>query len=184
MYIGNQVNTNRLNSTLHEHQHFTASQADTVTNAGFYTFTVNYTPGNVQVYVRGILLASTDFTASNGTDIRIAQSSVTLESNDSVEIIGTKLDSSNILLEQSSVSISGGSIGGDTAINVKNIEADTYFNYPTYNEGITIPSDKNAMMVGPISLPSLTVNGQLCVTRSITVSGDLTVATGKTLQVI
>ena len=43
MYIGNQVNTNRLNSTLHEHQHFTASQADTVTNAGFYTFTVNST---------------------------------------------------------------------------------------------------------------------------------------------
>ena len=40
------------------------------------------------------------------------------------------------------------------------------------------------MMVGPISLPSLTVNGQLCVTRSITVSGDLTVASGKTLQVI
>ena len=73
----------------------------------------------MQVYVRGILLASTDFTASNGTDIRIAHSSVTLENNDSVEIIGTKLDSSNILLEQTSVSISGGSIGGDTAIKVK-----------------------------------------------------------------
>ena len=164
MYIGNQVNTNRLNSTLHEHQHFTASQADSVTNAGFYTFTVNYTPGNVQVYVRGIMLASTDFTASNGTDIRIAHSSVTLENNDSVEIIGTKLDSSNILLEQSSVSISGGSIGGDTAINVKNVESDVFFNHDTFTDNLTVLANKNAMIIGPVNFTgNLTIHGNLSI---------------------
>ena len=164
MYIGNQVNTNRLNSTLHEHQHFTASQADNVTNAGFYTFTVNYTPGNVQVYVRGIMLASTDFTASNGTDIRIAHSSVTLENNDSVEIIGTKLDSSNILLEQSSVSISGGSIGGETAINVKNVESDVFFNHDTFTDNLTVSANKNAMIIGPVNFTGdLTINGNLSI---------------------
>ena len=107
---------------------------------------------------------ATDFTASNGTDIRIAHSSVTLENNDSVEIIGTKLDSSNILLEQSSVSISGGSIGGDTAINVKNIESDVFFNHDTFTDNLTVSANKNAMIIGPVNFTgNLTINGNLSI---------------------
>lgn len=51
-------------------------------------------------------------------------------------------------------------------------------------DNLTIDSTENALIVGPFSGASVTVNGSLCVTRSLTLSGTLTVATGKTLQVI
>ena len=57
-------------------------------------------------------------------------------------------------------------------------------NKSSTTDNITVDNFDNAMIVGPFSGASVTVNGSLCVTRSLTLSGTLTIASGKTLQVI
>ena len=91
-----------------EHKEFTGADADTSTNSGFYTFYVNYQTG-VDVYVRGVRMANTDYTSSNGTDVRIATSAITLNTEDVVQITGYNAPASQIL-EKSDVNITGGTI--------------------------------------------------------------------------
>ena len=50
-------------------------------------------------------------------------------------------------------------------------------NKQTYTETITIPSDANALLAGPVPISTLVVNGNLNVVDSLTVStGNLTIA--------
>jgi len=50
-------------------------------------------------------------------------------------------------------------------------------NKQTYTEDITLAANYNASLIGPVSMNSLTVNGNLRVTESLTVStGNLTIA--------
>jgi hypothetical protein len=46
-------------------------EVDYTANLGQTVFTATYTPGTVQVFVNGLKLRDTDFTASNGTDVTI-----------------------------------------------------------------------------------------------------------------
>jgi len=103
-----------------DHQEYLGSQADTSTNSGYYTFYVNYTPGNVSVVIRGVHMASSDYTATNGTDVRISTSTITLANDDVIEIIGYGIPSSQIL-ERSDVNITGGQ-----AINLTQVGASSY----------------------------------------------------------
>ena len=49
-------------------------------------------------------------------------------------------------------------------------------NKHTHTETVTIPSNLNSLLVGPVILPTLTVNGNLNVVDSITIStGDFTI---------
>ena len=60
------------------------SKTTYLATSGQYVFTIDYTPGSVNVYLNGLRLQSgTDYTASNGTQIVFA---VGLELNDVVEI--------------------------------------------------------------------------------------------------
>lgn len=103
-----------------DHQEYLGSQADTSTNSGYYTFYVNYTPGNVSVVIRGVHMASSDYTATNGTDVRISTSTITLANDDVIEIIGYGIPSSQIL-ERSDVNITGGQ-----AINLTQVGSSSY----------------------------------------------------------
>jgi len=103
-----------------DHQEYLGSQADTSTNSGYYTFYVNYTPGNVSVVIRGVHMASSDYTATNGTDVRISTSTITLANDDVIEIIGYGIPSSQIL-ERSDVNITGGQ-----AVNLTQVGASSY----------------------------------------------------------
>jgi hypothetical protein len=47
----------------------TYSRTSFTATAGQTTFTVTYTVANVQVYVNGILLATSEYTATNGTSV-------------------------------------------------------------------------------------------------------------------
>jgi hypothetical protein len=47
----------------------TYSRTSFTATAGQTTFTVAYTVANVQVYVNGILLAASEYTATNGTSV-------------------------------------------------------------------------------------------------------------------
>jgi hypothetical protein len=81
---------------------------------------VNYTPGNVSVVIRGVHMASSDYTATNGTDVRISTSTITLANDDVIEIIGYGIPSSQIL-ERSDVNITGGQ-----AVNLTQVGASSY----------------------------------------------------------
>lgn len=125
-------------------QEYLGSQADTSTNAGYYTFYVNYTPGNVNVMVRGVVLAVSDFIGTNGTDIRISTSDITLNNEDVIQIVGYTVPSSNVL-ERSDVSITGG-----YAVNMDRVDSRYYMNKNQYSIDVTIPSGYNAFFCGPV----------------------------------
>ena len=74
--------------------------------AGQTTFSVGYTVGYVQVYVNGVLLNSTDYTASNGTAVVLSVASIL---NDIVEVVAfNAIQSTNA---SSANNIVGGSAG-------------------------------------------------------------------------
>ena len=154
-YIG--ASSRNINTrTLVDHQYFTGGQADSSTNSGYYTFYVNYTPGNVTVILRGITLGSTDYIATNGTDIRIATADVTLNSDDSIEIIGYSVPASNVL-ERSDVNITGGQITG-----VQKTDSRLFMNDNSYTDDLTIPSGKNCFFCGPVNFTgTLDIQGVL-----------------------
>lgn len=111
-YIGSTPRNVNTRSAI-DHQSYLGSQADTSTNSGYYTFYVNYTPGNVSVVLRGVHMADSDFVATTGTDVRISTSTITLASDDVIEIIGYGVPTSQVL-ERSDVNITGGQISNTT----------------------------------------------------------------------
>jgi sulfate adenylyltransferase subunit 1 (EFTu-like GTPase family) len=62
----------------------TYSRTSFTATAGQTTFTVTYTVANVQVYVNGILLATSEYTATNGTSIVLGTAA---SLNDIVDVI-------------------------------------------------------------------------------------------------
>ena len=108
MFIGNTHRPVLPTSTI-DHQKLLGSDADTVTNAGFNTFYVSYSPGNVSVIVNGTYLMADAYVAENGTNVQIATSTMTIAPTDQIEIIGYNLPISSIL-ERTDVHIVGGKI--------------------------------------------------------------------------
>lgn len=51
-------------------------------------------------------------------------------------------------------------------------------NKQTYTETVTIPSGENALLIGPVTIPTLVVNGNLNVEESLATGDTLTVTTG------
>lgn len=49
---------------------------------------------------------------------------------------------------------------------------------------ITIPEGKNTMIVGPVTMPDLTVQGNLNVVDSLTITGTLTVSNTGHLRIV
>ena len=114
-YIGSAVKSINTRSAI-DHQQFLGSTADTITNPGFYTFYVNYSPGNISVFVAGNNISHTDYTANNGTDVRISTGTLTINPTDNVEIIGYNVPTSQVL-ERTEVNITGGTISNTTISN-------------------------------------------------------------------
>ena len=114
-YIGSAVKSINTRSAI-DHQQFLGSTADTITNPGFYTFYVNYSPGNISVFVAGNNISHTDYTANNGTDVRISTGTLTINPTDNVEIIGYNVPTSQVL-ERAEVNITGGTISNTTISN-------------------------------------------------------------------
>ena len=57
-------------------------------------------------------------------------------------------------------------------------------NEPSTSSTITIDSAENAMICGPFTAVDVVVNGNLTVTQGLTFTANLTIATGKSVQVI
>tara|TARA_S200000501_G_scaffold91992_1_gene85377 strand:+ start:654 stop:1136 length:483 start_codon:yes stop_codon:yes gene_type:complete len=138
-----------------EHKEFTGADADTSTNSGFYTYYVNYQTG-VDVYVRGVRMANTDYTSSNGTDVRIATSAITLNTEDVVQITGYNAPASQIL-EKSDVNITGGTIS-----NLDRVKAKMFVNANTFSDNLTVGAGENVFLAGPVNFTGqLSINGVL-----------------------
>ena len=138
-----------------DHQEYIGT-GDTSTNSGYYTFYANYTPGQVSVIIRGVHLASSDYLATNGTDIRILQSSITLNADDVIEIIGHTVPASQVL-ERSDVNITGGQ-----ASNLEKVDAKYYMNRDTFTADMHVPAGYNAFFAGPVNFTgTINVEGVL-----------------------
>ena len=61
-------------------------------------------------------------------------------------------------------------------LTVNTVDSKKFQMNETTSDNVTIPSAKSALMVGPVTINSLTVNGNLNVIDSLTVStGNLTI---------
>ena len=107
-YIGSAIQNVNTRSAV-DHQQLLGSMADTTIQSGYSTFFVNYSPGNVTVSVAGVQISHENYIATNGTDVRILNSAVTINANDAVEITGFNVPTSQVL-ERTNVNITGGTI--------------------------------------------------------------------------
>jgi len=107
---------------------FTATASQT-------TFTTSgYTPGYLDVYLNGVHLDPTDYTATNGTDVVLATGAT---AGDVVSVVAfTTFEIAEIPT---------GATGGGT-------DAVFYENDQSVTADYTITTDKNAMTAGPVTI--------------------------------
>jgi len=55
------------------------------------------------------------------------------------------------------------------------ITAISYENSPTYTEDLTIDASTNAMVIGPVVIPNVTINGNLNVVEELDTTGTITI---------
>ena len=141
-YIGSSPKTINPSSSF-DHRTFVGAEEDDGT---YYIWNVNYSPGMVSVIVRGVNMATTDFVATNGTQVKILKSILTIDNaNDHIEIIGYTAPISNVL-ERSDVNITGGQ-----ASNLEKVDSKFYLNKDTFTTNLTIPAGFNCFLCGPVS---------------------------------
>lgn len=154
-FIGS-ANKTRATKTTIDHKEYLGGHADTLANPGYYTFYVHYVPGNLSVIVRGIHMASSDYIALNGTDVRIQMSKITLEPDDVIELIGFGMPTDQVLTK-SDLNITGGQ-----AINLEKVDSKMYMNRNEYSADLVIPAGYNAFFAGPMNFTgTLTIDGVL-----------------------
>ena len=140
-YLGSSPRTINTRATI-DHRSFTGAEEDDGT---YYIWNVNYTPGMVSVVVRGVHMADSDYVATNGTQVKILKSILTLDNaNDDVEIIGYTAPVSQVL-ERSDVNITGGQ-----ASNLEKVDSKFYLNKDTFTTDLTIPAGFNCFLCGPV----------------------------------
>ena len=87
--------------------------------AGQTTFTIAYNPALLEVYVNGVLLARTDYTASNGTSIVLGSAA---ELDDVVEVVAFTVYNLNTVLSSNiigTIPISAGGTNATTAADAR-----------------------------------------------------------------
>jgi len=119
-YIGSAIQNVNTRSAV-DHQQLLGSMADTTIQSGYSTFFVNYSPGNVTVSVAGVQISHANYIATNGTDVRILNSAVTINANDAVEITGFNVPTSQVL-ERTNVNITGGTISNVDFVGANNTQ--------------------------------------------------------------
>ena len=57
-------------------------------------------------------------------------------------------------------------------------------NKQTYTETVTIPSGENALLAGPVTIPTLVVNGNLNVINEIDITNTLTIGSSGKINLV
>tara|TARA_B100000586_G_C20028835_1_gene392368 strand:- start:496 stop:984 length:489 start_codon:yes stop_codon:yes gene_type:complete len=159
-YIGQEVRQSRVQRTT-----FTAVGGET-------TASVKYTPGQLSVYLNGIKLQDAiDYIATDGETISELEA---LEADDVLDMVG--LDT---FLSSDTVPASTGGIFNNR------VTFQGAMDNPTILLGnITAPVSYSTALIGPVSVPNLTVNGNLTVMAELDVSGNTSITTGGSLNII
>ena len=100
-----------------DHQTFVFPNGVTV-SGGNQTMNCNYQVGNVDVFVRGIKMAESEFTADDGTSVSIPVATLSMTAGDEITIIGRKYPTADIM-NSSAVNISGGQVNNTSITNAK-----------------------------------------------------------------
>ena len=126
--------------------------------SGQTTFaTSGYTPNFLDVYLNGVHLDPSDYTASNGSDVVLA---VGAAAGDSVTVVAFTTFEAG--------AAGGGFYKGERgAVGPVTGKGDIFrVNEQTLNTNVTIDADENASAAGPLTVASgvtLTVNGNLSI---------------------
>ena len=145
---------------------FTASGGET-------SVPVNYTPGQLSVYLNGVkLVEAIDYAATNGTSV---SSLTALAANDVMDFVS--LD--NFLADDSVSAASGGTFAGMvTYQSVTN-------NPATLLNDVTAPVNYSTAITGPVTIDAdLIINGNVTVLTELNVTGNVTMATTGSLNII
>ena len=98
-----------------DHQTFVFPNGVTV-SGGNQTMNCNYQVGNVDVFVRGIKMAESEYTADDGTSVSIPVATLSMTAGDEITIIGRKYPTADIM-NSGAVNISGGQVNNTTMNN-------------------------------------------------------------------
>ena len=153
MYIGNDLSRGK--STIY---HFDASGGESsITTATRPNVAISYTVGWVAVYLNGVRLHDTDFTATTGNSITAL--SPTLVSGDVVII-----EAAHVFSVANTVPATGGTFTGSVIDSEMATFSKIIQNPGTISGSITIASGYNAMAIGPTNFTgTVAVNGNLSI---------------------
>jgi len=135
-----------------------------VATASQTTFNAVYGVGAVDVYQNGVLLAPSDYTASDGTTVVLGTGAAL---NDEITIV-----CHNTFSVSDTLSLSGGTLSGNLRAPLFDTDQNTtktaifQVNADTLTTDATIATNDNASANGPLTIDSgvtLTVNGTLTV---------------------
>jgi len=144
---------------------FTASGGETSVAAP-------YTPGQLSVYLNGVkLVDAIDYTATNGTSVT---GLTALVANDVMDFVS--LD--NFLATDTVPASAGGAFAG--RVTYQNVTD----NPATLLNDITAPVNYSTAIIGPVTVPNLIVNGNVTVLTELNVTGNVTMATTGSLNII
>ena len=115
---------------------------ETLATAGQTTFNASYTVGFLDVFLNGVKLLASDYTASNGTSVTLFESA---QANDSITIVAYGTFSSANAVAKT----------GDTMTAPLTITGKPFFeNGQTVTGDYSISANCNAMSAGPVTVNS------------------------------
>ena len=159
-YIGQEVRQSRATRTT-----FTAAGGET-------SLAVDYSPGQLSVYLNGVkLVDGVDFYATDGLNITGLDA---LSLDDTMDFVA--LDT---FLSSDTVPASAGGVF-NKRVTFQNVTD----NPSTLIDDLIAPINYSTTISGPVTVPNLTVQGNLNVMTSINVSGNTNIATGGSLNII
>tara|TARA_Y100000310_G_C20481794_1_gene715033 strand:+ start:168 stop:656 length:489 start_codon:yes stop_codon:yes gene_type:complete len=133
---------------------------------------VGYTPGQLSVFLNGVkLVDAVDYTATTGTNISGLNA---LTASDVVDFVSFEVFLSSDVVAAST----GGTF--NNRVTFQNVTD----NPATLLNDITAPASYSTAIIGPVTVPNLTVNGNLTVMTELNVTGNTSIASAGQLNII
>ena len=134
---------------------------------------VGYTPGQLSVFLNGVkLVDALDYTATTGANI---SGLAALAASDVVDFVSFEVFLSSDVVAAST----GGTFSN--RVTFQNVTD----NPATLLNDITAPASYSTAIIGPVTLPQdLIINGNVTVLTELNVTGDITMATTGSLNII
>ena len=133
---------------------------------------VAYTPGQLSVFLNGVkLVDAVDYTATTGTNISGLNA---LTASDVVDFVSFEVFLSSDVVAAST----GGTF--NNRVTFQNVTD----NPATLLNDITAPASYSTAIIGPVTVPNLTVNGNLTVMTELNVTGTTSIASAGQLNII